>query len=100
MAFPKKSEIRKALKDLEHAEGSLTLRENPTPLEVFRFDLCQQFIKYKHKNKITQRELSLILGVDDAKVSKILHYRIEEFSTDRLIDLCTRIDPNLRLKIG
>lgn len=100
MAFPKKSEIQKALRKLENSEGSLTLGENPTPREIFRYDLCQQFIKYKRKNDITQRELSLILGVDEAKVSKILHYRIDEFSTDRLIDLCTRIDPNLRLKIG
>ena len=47
-----------------------------------------------------QKELANILGVDEAKVSKILRHRISEFSTDRLIDLYSRLDPDLKLKVG
>jgi len=38
--------------------------------------------------------------VDEAKASKILHHRIDEFSTDRLIALYSKLDPDLKLKVG
>lgn len=45
MVFPSKSELDRALKKLEKAEGTLALSPDATPLEKFRFDLCQKFIK-------------------------------------------------------
>ena len=98
MAFPKKEDLNQILKDAEQKEGTLALSTNPTPLEQFRFDLCQKFVQYKQDQAITQREMAHRLGVDEAKVSKILHHRIERFSTDRLIILLLRLNPNLSLK--
>lgn len=72
---------------------------NPTPLEKFRFDLCQKFLKYKMKHKLTQKQLAQELGIDEAKVSKILHHRIKEFSTDRLILLYSTLDSDFKLKV-
>lgn len=100
MGFPNTTELKRALKKLEKKEGTLDVREGATPLEKFRFDLCQKFIKYKMKYKITQKELAIIVGVDDPKMSKILRHRIDEFSTDRLIELCSKIDPHLKLKVS
>jgi len=100
MSFPDKKELKKQLEQLETKEGSLALSANPIPLEKFRFDLCQMFIQYKQEHKITQKEVAKRLGVDEAKVSKIMHHRIESFSTDRLITLLHRLRPNLSLKAG
>lgn len=100
MGFPKKSDVQKALKKLEKAEGTLALPENPTPLEKFRFDIQQKFVAYLQKEKINQRELAERLGIDEAKVSKILRNRIKEFSTDRLISLYEKINPSVKLKVG
>lgn len=100
MGFPSKTELDRALKKLEKAEGTLALKPDATPLERFRFDLCQKFLKYKKSHGVNQKEIAEILGVDDAKVSKILRHRIEEFSTDRLIDLYSRLDPELKLKVS
>ncbi len=100
MGFPSKTEINRALKKLEKKEGTLGLPENPTPLEKFRFDLCQKFLKYKMEHKLTQKQLAEELGIDEAKVSKILHHRIKEFSTDRLISLYSIIEPDLKLKVA
>lgn len=100
MGFPKKSDVQKALKKLEKAEGTLALPENPTPLEKFRFDIQQKFVAYVQKEKINQRELAERLGIDEAKVSKILRNRIKEFSTDRLISLYEKINPSVKLKVG
>lgn len=98
MAFPKKEDLQQMLENVEQKEGTLALFTNPTPLEQFRFDLCQKFIQYKQEQAITQRELAHRLGVDESKVSKILHHRIERFSTDRLITLLLKLNPNLSLK--
>jgi predicted XRE-type DNA-binding protein len=100
MGFPNKAEISRALKKLEQVEGTLVLKANATPLGRFRFELCQKFIKYKRTHHINQKKLAELLKVDEAKVSKILHHRIEEFSTDRLIDLYSRLDPDLKLKVS
>lgn len=100
MGFPNKNQIEKALKRLEKVDGTLMLSEQPTPLEKFRWDICQSFLKYKRTHECSQKELAEILGVDEAKVSKILHHRIDEFSTDRLITLYEKLDPNVKLRVG
>lgn len=100
MAFPNDNELRKVRKKLAHVEGTLGLSEYPTALEKFRWDICQKFVKYKLKKNINQRQVSDLLEVDEAKVSKILRHRIEEFSTDRLIELYSKLDPDLKLKVS
>jgi predicted XRE-type DNA-binding protein len=100
MGFPNKNEIERALKKLEKSDGTLALRPDASPLEKFRWDLCQKFIKYKKTHGHNQKQLAELLEVDEAKVSKILHHRIDEFSTDRLIALYSKLDPDLKLKVG
>jgi predicted XRE-type DNA-binding protein len=100
MGFPNKAEIERALKKLDKSDGTLALNPNATPLEKFRWDLCQKFIKFKKANGHNQKQLASLLEVDEAKVSKILHHRIDEFSTDRLIALYSKLDPELKLKVG
>lgn len=100
MGFPNKNQIAKALKKLEKAEGTLALPENPTALEKFRWDICQKFIKYKLAHNCSQKEMAKLIGIDESKMSKILHHRIEDFSTDRLISLYEKLDPHVKLKVG
>ncbi len=100
MGFPDKKELERALKKLEKAEGTLALKPDASPLEKFRFDLCQKFLKYKKANNLNQKELAQALSIDEPKMSKILHHRIDEFSTDRLIELYSRLEPDLKLRVG
>ncbi len=100
MGFPSKAQIEKALKKLENIEGTLALNPDATARERFRWDLHQKFLKYKRVHKISQKELADLLEIDPGKVSKILHHRLDEFSTDRLITLYEKLDPNVKLKVG
>lgn len=100
MGFPSKTEIRRVLKKLEGLEGTLALPANPTPLQKFRFDIQQKFVAYSLTTKVSQREMAVTLGIDEAKVSKILHNRLEEFSTDRLITLYGKLNPKVQLKVS
>jgi len=100
MGMPSRAEIKRVLKKLEKLEGTLAQPSNPTPLQKFRHDIQQKFVGYKLKHKISQREMAEILGIDEGKVSKILHNRLDEFSTDRLISLYEKLNPDLKLKVG
>jgi predicted XRE-type DNA-binding protein len=100
MAFPSKAEINRVLKKLEKIEGNLAPPTHPTPLQKFRFDIQQKFVSCILIKKISQREMAEILGVDEGKVSKILHNRLEEFSTDRLINLYEKLNPKVKLKVN
>lgn len=100
MAFPSKEQIKKALKQLEKVEGTLALPEHPTALQKFRWDICQKLIAYKRNNNCTQKEMAEVAGVDEAKMSKILHHRIDEFSTDRLISIYEKLNPKIQLRVS
>ena len=100
MAFPNKAQLKRVLKKLENAEGTLSPSANPTPLEKFRHDIQQKFVGYKLERKISQREMGELLGIDEGKVSKILHNRLNEFSTDRLITLYGKLNPAVKLKVS
>ena len=100
MGFPNRKELNRAVNKLKDREGTLSLKEDPTPLDKLRWDICQEFVKYKMESKISQKEISEILGIDESKVSKILRHRIDEFSTDRLIKFLYVLDPSLELKVG
>jgi predicted XRE-type DNA-binding protein len=100
MSFPKEQALSQIRKKLEKTEGTLMLPENPTALERFRWDLCQRFVQYKRRNDLTLEEMGRILGIDRGKVSKILRHRIDEFSTDRLIEYLQILYPETKLKVG
>lgn len=71
-----------------------------SPLEKFRWELCQKFLQYMRDNDLSQDQLAKILGVDKSKVSKILHHRIDEFSTDRLVTLYQELNPKTKIRVG
>lgn len=100
MAFPSSDEIKRVLKKLENVEGSLAPKRNLSPIEKFRYEIQQKFVGYMLVKKITQRELAKILGIDEAKVSKIVNNRIDEFSTDRLLALYEILNPNFELRVS
>lgn len=100
MGFPSRKEIDRVLKKLEKVEGTLAPPANPTPLQKFRHDIQQKFVRYKREKNVTQREMAELLGIDEGKVSKILHNRLDKFSTDRLIRLYEKINPKVKLKVS
>ena len=100
MGSPKSDQIKKVSKRLEKSEGTLMISSDASPLEKLRWDLCQRFVQYKKDHAVSQDEMAEILGVDKAKVSKILRHRIEEFSTDRLISLYQILNPDTKIKVS
>ncbi|AGH94282.1 XRE family transcriptional regulator [Pseudobdellovibrio exovorus] len=100
MGMPKQTELRRVRKKLKKMEGTLALNPNATALERFRWNLHQKFVEYKLDKNMTQKEMAQKLKVDESHISKILNYRLDEFSTDRLILLYAKLNPKVKLEVG
>lgn len=98
--WPNRKELDSVLKDLEGAEGTLHLPADATPVERFRWDICQQFVKIKRQKGYKQTELAELIGVDKSDVHRILHHRIDQFSTDRLLGYLSKLKSDLKLKVS
>jgi predicted XRE-type DNA-binding protein len=99
MAFPSEKELEKMRKKLDKVSGTLMLSSNPTSIEKLRWEICQEFVKYANRKDLKNIELAKILGVHESEVSKILHHRIEKMTTDKLLQLLTKIQPNHQVSL-
>ncbi len=99
MSFPSEKELEKMRTKLEKARGSLALSPNATPLEKFRYEICRQFVIYQREHGLKCKELAKLVGVDESLMSKVLRYRHERFSTDKLIEMLSKIYPKHHLTL-
>jgi predicted XRE-type DNA-binding protein len=102
MKFPTEKELEKNRKKLEKTEGSLVLSPNASPIEKLRYEICRHFVVYKREHDLSCKDLAKLIGVDESLMSKILRYRHDRFSTDKLIDMFAKIYPkhHLALKVS
>ena len=101
MSFPSNKEIQEILKELESSEPTFILdRKNASAVDKIKYDLCREFVIYMISNKISQVELAERLDIDKARVNKIIKYRIEVFTIDKLLSLLNIIKPSSELKVS
>ena len=93
MAFPNKKELEKIRKESEKWEGSLIPSQDATPTEKFRYQICQELLKYKMNNDLKNIEMAEALSVPEADLSRIFRFRIDGISTDRLLGLLEKVKP-------
>ena len=85
--WPKREEIEQVLKKLdENPDLYVHVIPKDAPMaDRIKRDICAEFIIYKREHDLNQRELAQKLEISEALVSKILRYRFDEFTLDRLI---------------
>lgn len=98
--WPSREQLGAVLKKLEKAEGTLLISPNATPLEKFRWDLCQWLLVYSRIHGLNQKELAKRLGLAEAELGSIFRHRIDKVSTDKLVGLVQELNPNIELKVG
>ena len=99
MGFPSEKELKRIRRELEKVEGSRHVGEEGTPVEKLEYSICQKFVGYHLDTGITQKELALLLGIDESLVSKLLRNRIESFTLDRLLRFLEIIYPNYKIEL-
>lgn len=87
MSYPDKERIFKVLDKIKKGKIKSTevLSSSASPIEKMKFNLCQQILKFKRVNHYSNIELSEIMGVGPAVVSRILHCQISKFKVDSLL---------------
>ena len=98
--WPSEAELKRIRKQLSRVKGVELLPPDATAIDHDKWDLCAEFIKYKHSENITQVELARRLSVSEARVSEIVHYRIRKLTMDQLLKYFERIRPNFRLRVA
>ena len=92
------AEVRARLSS-DEVMGSSVLPENAGPIDRAKFKACEMMIKYLLKTGMLQKDLATKLGIDESRMSEILHYKVEGFTLDRLIAHAQTLYPNLRLDL-
>jgi predicted XRE-type DNA-binding protein len=97
--FPSEAELSEARELLSKSIASKPLDKNASAVDKIKHRLFKEFIVYKSAHQITQKNLAIKIGIDEALMSKILHYHFEEFTIDRLIKFLNVLYPNLDFKV-
>ncbi len=100
MRYPSKKKLEEMDKKLKTIEGTLMVGPSSTSAEKFRWELCQNLVKYMTEEDLSQVELAKLLGIDPSRVSEIVNHRIDKVSTDKLIAYNERINPKVEFKIA
>ena len=87
MSYPDKERIFKVLDKIKSGKIKPTeiLDASASPIDKMKFNICQQILKFKRENEYSNLELSEIIGVGPAVVSRILHCQINRFKVDSLL---------------
>src|SRR5437764_14181984 len=84
-----KEQFKKHLERIEdpknNQEVNYDLPENPTPLQVAKFDICQEILGYKLDKDLSREQVAEIMDLSLAETEDILFCCIEKFTLDRLI---------------
>jgi len=99
--YPDESDLKSILKEIssDAVESSYVLPKNAPPADVVKYKLCTKIVDYKISHKISQKELAQKLKLDEPETSRILNYKIERYSIERLLAYANLLFPKLTLEV-
>lgn len=100
--WPTEEQLKEMRELLATGEASRPLPPWATTADKVKYAICQEFVKYYNRKKITQNQFAEILSVDKSIASKLIHCIYDDFTIDRLIRYLTTLypDANISLKIA
>src|SRR3954447_22580608 len=98
-----KEQFKKYLERVEdpknNQEVNYDLPENPTPLQVAKFDICQKILGYKLDKDLSREQVAEIIDLSLAETEDILFCCIEKFTLDRLLTYASRLFSPSKIKV-
>ncbi len=87
MTYPDRNRIFKVLDKIKKGKVRpiLLLDKDASPIDKIKFNICQQIIKFKRDYDYNSKNLSEMIGVGPAVISRILHCQIDRFKIDSLL---------------
>lgn len=80
-------------------EVNYDLPENPTPLQVAKFDICQRILGYKLDKDLSRKQVAEMMDLSLAETEDILFCCIEKFTLDRLLTYASRLFSPSKIKV-
>ena len=86
--WPNERELARIREELssESVEGSTVVGPDAPLVDRVKQNLCSKIVQYQVETHVPQKALAKKLGIDEPEMSRILHYKLERYSIDRLID--------------
>ncbi len=100
MSFPSKNELERVRKKIKNIKPTAVLSSSASVADQLKFALCKEFVVYLRTHQISQLELAKELGVDPARVSEIVKYKINLFTVDRLLELLEQLIPKIKVTLA
>jgi predicted XRE-type DNA-binding protein len=99
--YPEEKDLQEILEKLSSNEvlGSTVIPKNASEADKIKYKLCGKILEYKLLKAISQKEMSEKLGLDEPETSRILHYKIERYSIERLLGYALLLYPKLTLEV-
>lgn len=98
-----KKDFKKYLAELDdpknNQEVNYDLPENPAPLQVAKFEICQEILGYKLKNDLTRQQVAEKMDLSKAETEDILFCCIEKFTLDRLVEYASKLLDPIQVKV-
>src|SRR3954471_24827092 len=98
-----KQKFKEYLQEIEdlknNQEVNYALPENPTPLQIAKFEICQEILGYKQDNDLTREQVAERMGISKAEAENILFCHIEEFTLDRLVEYASKLLDPIQVKV-
>ncbi len=96
--FPSGKEFEKIRKKLSSPKyiGSMALHPNASTVDRIKYSLCEEIVRYSRKSELSQVQLAKILKINKTEMSRVLHYRIERYTIDRLIGYVEILYPKMK----
>jgi predicted XRE-type DNA-binding protein len=99
--FPNRKRLDEVWRRLSDPKvlGSSLLPDGASQIDRAKFKACEAILKYRRKHGLKQKELAERLGIDESRMSEILHYKIDGFTLDRLVSYAQVLYPDLKLDL-
>lgn len=99
--YPEEKDLKEILKKLSSDDviGSTIIPKNAPESDKIKYKLCKKILEYKIKKNMTQKELAERIGLDEPETSRVLHYKIERYSIERLLGYAMTLYPNLTIEV-
>jgi predicted XRE-type DNA-binding protein len=71
--------------------ATITDKSQLSTEDKFKISLCKFFVQYLNENKMKPIDLHAQTGIEQSRISEILHYKISKFTIDKLLTWLHRL---------
>ncbi|WNE40763.1 MAG: hypothetical protein mread185_000220 [Mycoplasmataceae bacterium] len=90
-----REEFEKYLQKIEdpnyEGETNYDLPENPTPLEMAKYEICQSILAYQQKHNLSVEKMAKKIKLSIPETEDIFYAKINNFTLDRLMSYASHL---------